>query len=145
MSIEKSFDRAIDKMIRHNWDCIYVMVDVHDTMIKASYSDEETFKWFPQAKETLRLLSDMRMVKLILWTSTYRDKIDKYISAFKDEGIKFDFININTETANNGLSCFDEKTYFNIGIDDKFGFEAEHDWVPLYDYLVDAIRLDRIK
>jgi hypothetical protein len=145
MSIERSFDRAIDRMIERRWDCIYVMIDIHDTILKASYSNKETFEWFPQSKETLRLLSHMRMVKLILWTSTYRKTIDNYLKVFKDEGIKFDFINVNTETTNNDLSCFDEKTYFNVGIDDKFGFDAEHDWGPLYDYLVEAIRLDRIK
>ena len=43
------------------------------------------------------------------------------------------------------MSCFDEKTYFNVGIDDKFGFDAETDWEILYNYLVEGIRLGKFK
>ena len=54
-------------------------------------------------------------------------------------------VNINEETENNDLSLFDEKTYFNVGIDDKFGFEAETDWKTIYEYLIDAIRMDKLR
>jgi hypothetical protein len=64
---------------------------------------------------------------------------------FKANGISFDMVNSNSETKNNELSCFDEKTYFNVGIDDKFGFDAETDWEVVYNYLVEAIRLGKFK
>ena len=80
-----------------------------------------------------------------LWTSTYKDKINEYNEYFKANSIRFDFFNRNSETKNTDLSCFDEKTYFNVGIDDKFGFEAETDWEIIYNYLVEGIRLGKFK
>ena len=74
-------------------------------------------------------------IALILWTSTHRDAIDNYLDVFARNGIVFDFVNINTAEKDNSLSCFREKTYFNIGLDDKFGFEPETDWKLILEYL----------
>ena len=145
MNIEKSFDNAFQKMKERNWEKIYVLVDIHDTVFEGCYYEEETYKWYPYAKETLDIMSHAQQISLILWTSTYKDKIDEYIGYFKTNGIKFDFSNRNTETENTDLSCFDEKTYFNVGIDDKFGFYAETDWKLIYDYLIESIRLGKFK
>ena len=145
MSIENSFDRAFARMRRRNWEHIYVLVDIHDTVFEACYHNEEEHKWYPFAKEALQLMSYARNIKLILWTSSYREVIDEYLEYFKANGISFDMVNSNSETTNNELSCFDEKTYFNVGIDDKFGFDAETDWESVYNYLVEAIRLGKFK
>ena len=40
MSIEKSFDAAFKRMKDRNWEKIYVLVDIHDTILKACYNDE---------------------------------------------------------------------------------------------------------
>ena len=74
-------------------------------------------------------------IALILWTSTHREDIDKYLDVFAKNGIVFDFININTAEKDNSLSCFREKTYFNVGLDDKFGFEPETDWKLILEHL----------
>ena len=145
MNIEKSYDGAFKRMKDRNWEKIYVLVDIHDTILKACYHNEETHEWFPYAKEALDIMSHAEQISLILWSSTHKEIIDEYIEFFKKNGIKFDFVNINTETTNTDLSCFDEKTYFNVGIDDKFGFDAEKDWEILYDYLVESIRLGKFK
>ena len=145
MSIEKSFDDAFQKMKERNWEKIYVLVDIHDTIFEGCYHSEETHKWFPYAKEALDIMSHAKQISLILWTSTYKNKIDEYIEYFKTNGIRFDFSNRNSETKNTDLSCFDEKTYFNVGIDDKFGFDAETDWEKVYNYLVEGIRLGKFK
>ena len=145
MSIENSFDRAFARMCRRNWEHIYVLVDIHDTVFKACYHEKEEHKWYPFAKEVLQLMSYATNIKLILWTSSYREVIDEYLEYFKTNGISFDMVNSNSETTNNELSCFDEKTYFNVGIDDKFGFDAETDWESVYNYLVEAIRLGKFK
>ena len=145
MSIERSFDNAFQKMKERNWEKIYVLVDIHDTIFEGCYHNEETYKWFPYAKEALDIMSHSEQISLILWTSTYKEKINEYLEYFKTNGIRFDFSNRNSETENTDLSCFDEKTYFNVGIDDKFGFDAETDWKILYNYLVEAIRLGKFK
>ena len=145
MSIEKSFEGAFKRMRDRNWEKIYVLVDIHDTILKACYNDEETHQWFPYAKEALDIMSHAQQISLILWTSTYDDIIADYLKHFKENGITFDMVNINHETKNTDLSCFDKKTYFNVGIDDKFGFDVETDWEILYNYLVEGIRLGKFK
>ena len=145
MNIEKSFDRAFKRMKDRNWEKIYVLVDIHDTVFEACYHEKEEHKWYPFAKEALDIMSHAQQISLILWTSTYENVINDYVEYFKTNGIRFDYINRNTETKNTSLSCFDEKTYFNVGIDDKFGFEAETDWEIIYNYLVEGIRLGKFK
>ena len=145
MSIEKSFNSAFKRMKDRNWEKIYVLVDIHDTVFEACYHEKEEYKWYPFAKEALEIMSHAQQISLILWTSTYENAINDYVEYFKTNGIRFDYINRNTETENTSLSCFDEKTYFNVGIDDKFGFEAETDWEIVYDYLVEGIRLGKFK
>ena len=53
-------------------------------------------------------------------------------------------VNVNKETEDNELSCFAQKTYFNVGIDDKFGFDARVDWEMIYHYLDDSMKIGRI-
>ena len=102
-------------------------------------------KWFPYSKEALEIMSYAEQISLVLWTSTYKEVIDEYLRFFETNGIRFDMVNRNSETQNTELSCFDEKTYFNVGIDDKFGFDAENDWKILYDYLVEGIKMNKFK
>lgn len=145
MNIVKSFDAALKRMKEHNWEKIYVLVDIHDTVFEACYHDKEERKWYPYAKKALDIMTHSQQISLILWTSTYNNVINEYLEYFKENDIRFDFVNVNTETENTSLSCFDEKTYFNVGIDDKFGFEAETDWEIIYNYLVEGIRLGKFK
>ena len=145
MSIEKSFDNAFKRMVERKWDKIYVLVDIHDTIFKACYHEKENHKWYPFSKEALQVMSYSRNISLILWTSSHKESINEYLEYFKANGVSFDMVNSNSETKNNELSCFDEKTYFNVGIDDKFGFDAETDWEVVYNYLVEAIRLGKFK
>lgn len=134
MNILKTFERELSKMKERKWEYIYVLVDIYDTIFKGCYHDEEKYKFFPYALETLKLLSDFSAFKLILWSSTYEDKLIEYIHKFNTEAIFIDYINSSPEK-NSVLSCFDKKFYFNIGIDDKFGFEPEKDWEIIYNYL----------
>jgi len=144
MNIIKTFDAAFQKMKERKWEKIYVLIDIHDTIFEACYHNKEEYKWFPYAKECLDLMSCCKNISLILWSSTYPHLLYEYNNFFKNNGIKFDFINKNTSEENTTLSCFDEKTYFNVGIDDKFGFEGNKDWKEIYEYLVELIRLDKI-
>jgi hypothetical protein len=145
MNISKSFDIAFQKMKERKWDKIYVLVDIHDTILEACYHNKEEHKWFPYAKEALEIMSHAQNISLILWSSTHPSILEEYVAFFKENGIKFNFVNKNTDEANTSLSCFDDKTYFNVGIDDKFGFEAEKDWKEIYDYLVEGIRLEKFR
>ena len=127
--IDHSVKAAYDRMIDKKWDKIYVLVDIHNTIFKPSYRNKETYMWFKGAKESLQYMTKCKQICLILWTSSHDDKIKDYLDAFEKNDIHFDYVNENPEVKNDDLSCFDKKLYFNIGIDDKFGFWAENgDW-----------------
>lgn len=145
MDIIKSFEGAFKRMKDRNWDKIYVLVDIHDTILKACYYEQENYEWFPYAKEALDIMSHAERISLILWTSTHEDTIKKYLEFFKKNGITFDMVNQNIETENTDLASFDDKLYFNVGLDDKFGFDAETDWEIIYHYLIESIRLGKFK
>ena len=144
MNIVRSFETAFKRMKEKGWDKIYILVDIHDTVFEATYSKDEYYRWFPYAKEALHLMSINPRISLILWSSSYTDAIEKYIDTFEKSKIHFDMVNVNKETEDNELSCFAQKTYFNVGIDDKFGFDARVDWEMIYHYLDDAIKIGRI-
>lgn len=137
MNIVRSFETAFKRMKEKGWDKIYILVDIHDTVFEATYSKDEYYRWFPYAKEALHLMSINPRISLILWSSSYTDAIEKYIDTFEKSKIHFDMVNVNKETEDNELSCFAQKTYFNVGIDDKFGFDARVDWEMIYHYLDD--------
>ena len=144
MNIVKSFETAFKRMKEKGWDKIYILVDIHDTVFEATYSKDEYYRWFPYAKEALHLMSINPRISLILWSSSYTDAIEKYIDTFEKSKIHFDMVNVNKETEDNELSCFAQKTYFNVGIDDKFGFDARVDWEMIYHYLDDSMKIGRI-
>ena len=137
MDIRKAFEAAFVRMREKNWEKIYVAVDIHDTILRACYDDEETYDYLPLAKETLRMMSLREDVCLILWSSCHRDKLAEYARHFQDDGIKFDYINENPEVENTRLQNFEEKLYMNVGLDDKFGFDAETDWEVISGVLAD--------
>ena len=144
MNIVRSFETAFKRMKEKGWGKIYILVDIHDTVFEATYSKDEYYRWFPYAKEALHLMSINPRISLILWSSSYTDAIEKYIDTFEKSKIHFDMVNVNKETEDNELSCFAQKTYFNVGIDDKFGFDARVDWEMIYHYLDDYINIGRI-
>lgn len=128
MDIRKAFDAAFNRMREKDWEKIYVAADIHDTILRACYDDEETYDYFPFAKETLQVMSLREDICLILWSSCHRDKLGEYARQFQNDGISFDYINENPEVGNTHLQNFEEKLYMNVGLDDKFGFDAETDW-----------------
>lgn len=135
MDISKAFAAAFERKILKNWDRIYVAVDIHDTILRACYDEEEHYDFFPHALEALRMLSERQDIILILWTACHPGPLADYIAKFEEEGIHFDYVNSNPEISNTALNNFDEKLYFNVGLDDKFGFEGETDWQTVIDVL----------
>ena len=140
MNIIEAFENAFEKKEIKLWDKIYVLIDIHDTIFKGSYSDEDSHKWMPYAKEALRLMSMMDDISIIIWSSSYPEKLNSYVEFLEKNNIHIDYVNENPEVQNTSLSCFDKKLYFNIGIDDKFGFDPCSDWMDIYDYLIERYK-----
>lgn len=134
MDIIKAFGQAFKRSKEKNWDYIYVLVDVHGTIFKPSYYDIEKYEYYPCAKTTLQLLTVNPKIKLILWTSSYTNVINQYLRVMEKDCIKFDFINRNDDVKDTDIQYFGDKLYFNVGLDDKFGFDPEKDWEEILDY-----------
>ena len=111
------------------------MIDVHNTIIKSTYNKTTDFEYFPYALETLKLLKERGDIKIIMWTSSYPEVIEKYDDKFWEDGICFNYVNENPEIENDDIRCFSTKFFYDFGIDDKFGFDAETDWKIIYDVL----------
>ena len=134
MNIIKAFEAAFYRAKENNWDYIVVLVDIHDTIFKATYSKEENYEYIGKAKDALQVMSARKDIKIILWSSTF-SKI-QYILRLDKDNIIVDAFNRNIDgIENTGIACFDEKPYFNVGIDNAFGFEPERDWDDIYNYL----------
>ena len=131
MNIEKVFEAAFDRKREKCWEKIYVVVDIHDTILRACYESEETFDFYPYAREALQLMTSRDDICLILWSGCYEEQMAVYRSRFAEEGIRFDYANENPEVKKTSFQNFEQKLYFNVGIDDRFGFEPETDWVSV--------------
>lgn len=128
-------DKLLQMKEKNGWDCLYFMIDIHNTVIKPTYNKSIDFEYFPHAKEVLKILSERSDIKIIMWTSTYPEMVKRYANRFREDGIIFDYINENPDFEDDYLRCFIDKFYYDIGIDDKFGFDAENGWNYLHDYL----------
>lgn len=143
MRLISYIEKVFNGLNNGSFKCIYIMVDVHNTILRPTFDKKETFEYFPYAKETLQLLSEKENIKLIMWTSSYDEKIQMYLQHFEENGIIFNFVNENKEYGNVSFACFDTKFYYDIGIDDKFGFDAEHDWKEIYTFLTKKLNFLR--
>ena len=134
MNIIRAFEAAFYRAKENNWDYIVVLVDIHDTIFKATYSKEENYEYIGKAKDALQVMSARKDIKIILWSSTF-SKV-QYILKLDKDNIIVDAFNRNIDgIENTEIACFDEKPYFNVGIDNAFGFDPERDWDDIYNYL----------
>ena len=77
---------------------------------------------------------------IILYTSTSEDSLTGVFKMFKDNGIKIDYLNENSECASRGYADFSKKFYYDIILDDKGGFE-EDDWKTIYELLLKEAKI----
>ena len=128
MSIAGAFKNAFLRKQEKGWEKIYVIVDIHDTILHACYEKAEDYEYFPGAKEALQIMSSRDDICLILWSGSPIEILENYRARFTADGIHFEYLNENPEVANSTFQNFDKKLYFNVGIDDRFGFDPNTDW-----------------
>ena len=125
-------------MPERGWDTLYVLVDVHGTIIPGSWHIKNNFEFISKdCKEVLQWMSIRKDFRIIIWTSSKDDEIIDIIQWLAAQGILIDYHNGNPEVRNGELACYDHKPYFNILIDDKAGFEPEKDWAEIKNELID--------
>lgn len=152
-SISELLDGRITENIRRGYKTLYVMLDVHGTLVRpskethiATGDTEESVPlattsvdFYPQALQCLKLLKQNAKigVKLILWTSGKREAVLDIVHRMKAEaGVEVDFINENPDYPGNSYADFSKKFCFDVLFDDKAGFDPEADWIELHKFLV---------
>lgn len=131
----KYLEKLLKMKEQKGWEFLYFMIDIHNTVIRPTYNKSVNFEYFSHSKEVLQILSKRSDIKLIMWTSTYPEIITMYNRKFRGDDIIFDYINENPDFNDDNQRCFIDKFYYDVGIDDKFGFDAETGWKDIYDYL----------
>ena len=157
-NIREIFEDTLTKNHECGYDTLYVALDVHGTIFKPSkktmleYGDgaekpsevvynigvRDEFEFYPDAEECLQILSANPKVKLLLWTSTYWQA--NTLRLLKEHGIEIYAINGNRDFSHSKYADFSTKFFFDILLDDKAGFDAEHDWTELLKLLKDMKR-----
>ena len=138
-SIMRAFRHAFEKAQKQGWDKIYILVDLHDTILTANFDSERSMDslpkdWLPGAEEGMRMLVERPDCNLILWSCSYPHEIAEYVKHFHDEGIVFDQVGANAEVMNTRHGFFKTKSYANVLLDDKAGFHYE-DWPHIIEFL----------
>ena len=80
MDIGKAFEVAFKRKKEMNWEKIYVVVDIHDTILRACYENEETFDYYPYAREALQLMTSRDDICMILWSGCYDEQMAASVS-----------------------------------------------------------------
>lgn len=128
--VDKALRKAFEEMESKKWDTIYVLVDFHGTVIKCHEGDEPEF--YDKAIPVLKAMSDRRDITLIAWTGSHDSILLRILDRlWKRWGIHVKYVNQNPEImSSDHYNASSGKLYFNVGIDDRFGFE-QRDWNKL--------------
>ena len=127
-TIRRQYDIARGR----GWDRAYWAVDLHGTVIKPNYrNDELPTEYYIDALVAMQQLSMRRDVVLIMYTCSWPQEIERYLEKFKADDIVFDHVNKNPEVASDGYGHYEDKLYFNVLLDDKAGFDPVIHWTEI--------------
>lgn len=138
-NIEKTFELKE----KNNWDTLYVLLDIHGTVVP-SHSHEGLQFITEDCIEVLQWLSKRQDFRLILWTSSQLNEIDKIIEWLWKYNIDIDYVGCNPECKNTKTADFHKKPYYNICIDDRSGFEPLTDWKAIKKLLIALKEWDKV-
>lgn len=134
--ITRAIEKAFALVKARGWEKSYWAFDVHDTIVRANYQyGNIPTEFYPKAKEVLQILSKRKDIEIILFTSSHPEEIAKYLDFFVQNGINFKFTNENPDIPSISYGCYDRKFYYNVFVEDKAGFNADEDWIKIYDIL----------
>ena len=136
-NIKNSYDQKVEK----NWDTIFWMVDIHDTIIPGKYDIAQSFEFYEYAKEVLQFLSKQDDVCLLLYTCSHPSEISRMWGFFGCNDINFEYVNENPCVPDTELGNYKDKPYFNILLENKAGFEPS-DWKSIKELLEDIYKME---
>jgi len=143
MSVLKAIDKTFKNMQKRGWDKVYFYFDIHETILYPDYNNADPLKFYPHAKEVLQYLSRRKDVTIALFTCSYPKEIDRYMGFFASHGILFEYVNNNPDVKNTTYGYYEDKPYFNVLFEDKAGFDAETDWLPIKKYFGIQGKIDK--
>ena len=130
--IVRTIHNQIEVAKSRKWDRIYWAIDLHGTLIKPNYRDDELpTEYYPNAVEVMRMLTARQDSALIMYTCSWPKEIAQYVDKFGQDGIVFDHVNTNPEVKSEGYGHYENKPYFNILLDDKAGFNPDLHWTDI--------------
>jgi hypothetical protein len=128
--------KAFKRMRERHYNRLYWLIDIHDTIFVGKFDKHNREKeFYPYAKEVLTWLSIRPDMCIILWSSAHKEPVQEIANWLDEEGIIVDYLGENPEMKTGYLCDFSRKLAFDIGLDDKFGFEGETDWKLILDTL----------
>lgn len=135
-NILTAIEKAKIKAEHKGWSYTYWFFDIHETIIVPNYEPGNIPKeFYPDAKETLQMISKRSDIKLHLYTCSWPNEVEQYDAYFRENDIYFDFLESNNpEVTNEALGYYDNKPYFNVLAEDKAGFDPSH-WKYIKEYL----------
>lgn len=124
--------KAFKKNKSKGWNKIFICVDLHEVIITPTYSRlNDGAEIYPHARAVLQRWTEREDVCLILWTCSHDNALRDIRDRLANEGILFDYVNENPEVPSSDICDFSGKFYMDIGLDDKFGFDAANDWLAI--------------
>jgi hypothetical protein len=117
---------------KRGWDRTYWAIDLHGTVIKPNYRDDELpTEYYPGALEAMQLLTVRSDIRVIMYTCSWPKEIERYLEKFGNDDIRFDYVNANPEVKSEGYGHYENKPYFNVLLDDKAGFDPDLHWTDI--------------
>ena len=129
--ISNAIERAYNIAKKRDYDTLYWMIDLHGTCLKSNYISGNYEFINDDVLIGLQAIQDQDSSCIIIWSSCHEAAKAPILSFLNEHGIFPDYFNENLEIEDTATGAFGEKFYFNIGIDDKFGFDADTDWMEV--------------
>ena len=139
ISVAELFENAFIRAEEKSWDRIAVAVDLHGTVLKSNYSHALADEFYPFAEEALVALSRQSDVLLYMYSCTPSILKDMYNTMLRSKGIHIypspKDVHALMDVQASLYQSFNDKPYFNVLLEDKAGFDPNHDWEVLLNYL----------
>lgn len=123
-----AFINALERAKEKNWDKMYMLLDIHGTVMKPNWNGLST-EFYPLVLDALKAIADHGMFKIIIWTCSKEEDRIAYKNLLESHGIPIFAVNENPDLDHVlDWGDYSKKPYCNVLLDDKAGFDPENEW-----------------
>lgn len=131
--------RAFQNAEKKGYEQVYIMCDLHNTIIPASNDKNHSNRaFYSLAKEVLQNMTKNPRIVMILWTSTFPAHLKSVLEWLKENGIEFKYVNENPDFKSTEINDYSVKPAFDVLLDNCAGFAGENDWYWVKNELIKA-------